>query len=197
MSKAKLYQKLLRATQKFDDVIKESKNPFFKSTYANLNSILEAVTPALNAEGLLLLQPTRVDASGLNVVSTQIIDTETGEMIESSLGMPSSIIDPQKVIAGTTYYRRGTLKAALGLQELDDDGNFTAGKVEKLETESKAKYSSVKSGPVLAETVKTNEAPVNGGWKRPLGKTNGVVPGSIPAVISNDEVKKMKVWDDA
>jgi hypothetical protein len=56
------------------------------------------------------------------VLVTQIIDIDSGQMIESWLSLPL-ITDPQKMISATTYYRRATLQAILALQAVDDDGN--------------------------------------------------------------------------
>jgi hypothetical protein len=65
----------------------------------------------------LLLQPIKD-----NILSSQIIDIDSGNFVESWLPLPS-ITDPQKMISATTYYRRATLQALLSLQAVDDDGN--------------------------------------------------------------------------
>jgi hypothetical protein len=112
-----IYQKLWRAKQEIGKVVKGNDNPFFKSRYADLNTILEAVEPSLFKHGLILLQPC-VD----NIVESQIIDCETGDMVTSSLVLPE-ITDPQKKIASVSYYRRATVQSLLSLQAVDDDGN--------------------------------------------------------------------------
>ena len=112
-----IYFKLWKAKQEIGKVVKGKDNPFFKSKYADLNSILEAVEPILHKYELIVLQP----CLG-KVVETQIIDCETSEMVESSLILPE-INDPQKRIAAVTYFRRATLQSLLSLQAIDDDGN--------------------------------------------------------------------------
>ena len=112
-----VYQKLWRAKQEIGKVVKGNDNPFFKSKYADLNSILEAVEPALFKHGLIVLQPC-ID----NVVESQIIDCESSQMVTSSLILPE-ITDPQKRIAAVTYFRRATLQSLLSLKAVDDDGN--------------------------------------------------------------------------
>ena len=184
MSKAALYQKLARAMDNFDPVLKEANNPFFKSKYANLNSLLDATVPALRKEGLILLQPVEGDK-----VITMVVDTESGESVVSWVSIPTSIVDPQKLIAATTYFRRGGLQCLLSIQALDDDGNYVSGKVDKLEAEVKIKPTLVnEKTPVYAPSVPTAGS---SGFKRPIGAATKAV--SSPAPKSNGT----KVWDDA
>ena len=112
-----IYFKLHLAKQEIGKVTKGSNNPFFKSKYADLNAILEATEPILLKYNLLLLQPI-LDGK----VCTQIIDIESGDMVTSELILPI-ITDPQKQIAGITYFRRATLQSILSLRAVDDDGN--------------------------------------------------------------------------
>jgi hypothetical protein len=112
-----IYFKLWKAKQEIGKVVKGNDNPFFKSKYADLNSILEAVEPSLHKYELIILQP----CIG-NLVETQIIDCETGDMVTSSLILPE-ISDPQKKIASVSYFRRASLQSLLSLQAIDDDGN--------------------------------------------------------------------------
>lgn len=177
MSKTKLYTKLAKAKSNFDRVLKSSDNPYYKSKYADLNAIMEAVLPALEEQNLLLLQP----VEGSNVI-TQIVDVETGESISSYLTIPSNVTDPQKIGAAVTYLRRFGAQSLLNLQAEDDDGNYVSGKTEKLETKT----------PTPKTTTTT------GDFKRPLGKpANGqAVMPTTPTVVPNGTTKT-KVWDDA
>lgn len=124
-----IWFKLWRAKQEIGKVTKGSNNPFFKSKYADLNTIIEAVEPILHKYNLLLLQPIQG-----NHVCSQIIDIETGERIESSLELPN-IQDPQKLIASITYYRRGSLQTMLSLQAVDDDYNKASKAVKEQKSE--------------------------------------------------------------
>ena len=117
---ATLWFKLWKAKQEIGKVSKGKDNPFFKSKYADLNALLEATEPILLKYDLIVLQPI-VDGS----VCTRIIDIESGDYVESSLVLPI-VNDPQKQIAGVTYFRRATLQSLLSLQAIDDDGNEIA-----------------------------------------------------------------------
>ena len=60
---------------------KDSTNPFFKSKYADLNSIREACMPALNKNGISVIQPI-IQQDGKNYVHTILLH-ESGEMLTS------------------------------------------------------------------------------------------------------------------
>ena len=124
-----IYKKLFEAKKEIGKISKDSTNPFFKSKYFDVNSLLEHVEPILSKHDLVLLQPI---ANGF--VSTVIVDIETSEKVESSLALPN-IQDPQKLGSAITYYRRYTLQSLLGLQAEDDDAN-TATKQVARETPS-------------------------------------------------------------
>ena len=72
---------LLQAQKEMGNAVKDSKNPFFKSTYADLNSIREACMPALNNNGIVVLQPTTF-IEGKNFIKTVLLH-ESGETIEA------------------------------------------------------------------------------------------------------------------
>jgi hypothetical protein len=110
------HQKLHRAKLAIGKVTKNANNPHFKKSYADLNAIIEAVEPILLENGLLLLQPIQG-----NSVCTQIIDIDSGTMVESCMELPQGL-NPQQQGSAITYYRRYTLQSTLSLQSVDDDG---------------------------------------------------------------------------
>ena len=120
-----IYKKLFEAKKEIGKISKDSTNPFFKSKYFDINSLLEHVEPVLQKNGLLLLQP--IDKG---FVSTDIYDIEGGECISSNIQLPN-IQDPQKLGSAITYYRRYTLQSLLGLQAEDDDGNVATKQVKE------------------------------------------------------------------
>jgi hypothetical protein len=112
-----LWAKLHMAKMNIGKVAKNATNPHFKKSYADINALLETVEPILHENGLVLLQPVKD-----HIVFTQIIDIDSGEMVESWMQLPD-ITDPQKLLGAITYFRRGTLQSLLALQSVDDDGN--------------------------------------------------------------------------
>jgi len=117
-----IHQKLLKATAKMEKIKKDSNNPFYKSKYYDINSLLETVKPILEEEGLLLLQPIEK-----NCVVSKIIDAESGDCVISAMNIPD-IDDPQKIGSCITYFRRYTLSSLLAVEAEDDDANATVKK---------------------------------------------------------------------
>ena len=109
-----LHQKLHRAKLAIGKVTKNAMS--HHSKYADLNAILSTVEPVLLENGLLLIQPIQG-----NSVCTQIVDIDSGAMLESCMDLPQGIT-PQQMGSAITYYRRYTLQSALSLQAVDDDG---------------------------------------------------------------------------
>jgi hypothetical protein len=126
-----IYKKLAKVKEKIGKISKDSTNPFYKSKYFDVNSLLEHVEPLLQENGLLLLQPISNGS-----VTTEIIDIDTGEIVSSGMDL-TDIKDPQKRGSEVTYYRRYTLTSLLGLQAEDDDANSVTPK--KAETSSEDK----------------------------------------------------------
>ena len=112
-----LYLKLSEVKREVGKVSKNSKNPHFKNTYADLNALIDAVEPILLEKGLLMLQPIQNGN-----VFTIIIDCENNESVESSSSLPT-LQDPQKLGSAITYFRRYTLQSLLSLQAEDDDAS--------------------------------------------------------------------------
>lgn len=120
--KKNLYKKLLAFQQEIGAVIKDSKNPFFNSKYADINKMIETVKPVLNDLGLIVLQPLS-SINGQPAIITIIIDADTGEQLQEIVPINYKSDDPQKNGAAITYYRRFALQSLLFLQAEDDDGN--------------------------------------------------------------------------
>jgi hypothetical protein len=121
-----IFNKLLKVQGKIGAISKDTKNPFYNSKYFDINSLLKQVTPLLQEEGLVLLQPIQD-----NQVKSIIIDVNGGN-IESSMFLPE-ISDPQKLGSAITYYRRYTLQSLLALQAEDDDGNATVNQLDEVQ----------------------------------------------------------------
>lgn len=112
----------IAAQKEMSNASKDSKNPFFKSQYADLNSVREACLPALNKNGIGVLQPI-VQKEGKNFVNTILLH-ESGETIESFTEILfSKPNDAQAQGSGITYARRYGLQSLVSIGAEDDDGN--------------------------------------------------------------------------
>lgn len=102
---------------------KDSDNPFFKSKYADLNSVWDACREPLAKNGLSVIQGNSVGIDNTVIVET-ILAHESGEWIQSELCLPLAKHDPQGVGSAVTYGRRYGLAAIVGIvADIDDDGN--------------------------------------------------------------------------
>ena len=130
-----IYKQLFEAKKEIGKISKDSKNPFFKSKYFDINSLLEHVEPILQKHNLLLLQPIEEGK-----VTTVIVDIETGEKVKSEITLPQ-LNDPQKLGSCVSYYRRYTAQSLICLQSTDDDANLASKKapVKKDYTDCKTK----------------------------------------------------------
>lgn len=112
---------LLKAQTEMSNPKKGSTNPFFKSKYADLNSIREAVIPVLNLNGISVLQPI-VHTDGKNFVKTILLH-ESGELMESLTEIVyNKINDAQAQGSGISYARRYALQSFVCVGADDDDG---------------------------------------------------------------------------
>ena len=117
-----LYTALVKCQTQIKVALKDSKNPHFKSNYADLTSVMLACKDALAANDLAVLQLSRIHESGMPVLVTRIIHV-SGEHIEGEF--PLVCKDPndmQKLGSAVTYARRYALASALGVTADDDDG---------------------------------------------------------------------------
>jgi hypothetical protein len=112
---------LLKAQTEMSNPKKGATNPFFKSKYADLNSIREAVIPVLNANGISVLQPI-VHTENKNFVKTILLH-ESGEFMESLTEIVyNKVNDAQAQGSGISYARRYALQSFVCVGADDDDG---------------------------------------------------------------------------
>ena len=113
---------LVKAQSEMSNPKKGNTNPFFKSKYADLNAVREAVIPILNENGISVLQPL-VHLDGKNFVNTILLH-ESGELMESFTEIIyNKANDAQAQGSGITYARRYGLQSFVCVGADDDDGN--------------------------------------------------------------------------
>lgn len=111
---------LLEVQKELGAIKKDKNNPFFKSKYADINSLLQVLKPVLNKHGITVQQPLKV-VEGAQTLETTI----NGETVSSML-IPE-VADPQKLGAVITYYRRYALQSLFLMEAEDDDANSVSG----------------------------------------------------------------------
>lgn len=117
----------LKAQMKIESVIKDATNPFFRSKYADLTSVISACKEQLNANGISILQP----IDGMTVET--ILVHSSGEWFSSSTPIVCKAEnDPQALGSAITYAKRYGLQSMVLLPAEDDDGNSASTPVKKL-----------------------------------------------------------------
>lgn len=140
MEKSETIMKLAEALSKSQGMIKgavkDSANPYFKSTYADLASVWEACRVPLTSNGLSIIQTTRL-LEGKIILTTTLLHN-SGEYISGDYPITpmrqvkdqgwSPSEDPQSLGSAITYARRYAMSAIIGIAPEDDDGEAAVGR---------------------------------------------------------------------
>ena len=103
---------------------KDSANPFFKSKYADLESVWDSCRELLANNGLAVMQfPGTYSDLDKSMSLTTIISHKSGEWISQEMSVPVTKPDAQGAGSALTYMRRYALAAVVGVVQADDDGN--------------------------------------------------------------------------
>ncbi len=141
-----LFTALSKAQAEMPGVHKGSVNPFYKSKYADINDVLEAVMPSLTSNGLCLMQFPGWDAASDMATMTTVLAHTTGARMISIASCPvprPDVGSPQDLGKIITYMRRYCCVSALAIPQDDDDGN--ASEKQKVALKAPAKKVAVAS----------------------------------------------------
>lgn len=128
-SNAKIYAALVKARAEFKPVHFDKVNPHFRSRFASLAAINDAVVDSLAKNGLATIQPWK-DMENGDVLLETILVHESGSEIRSSCRVVRTGKTDQQFGASCTYIRRYQLSSLLGvIGEDDDDGESNQGRV--------------------------------------------------------------------
>lgn len=101
----------------------DSTNPHFKSKFASLAGVRDAITPVLVKHGLSVSQLPTNDHEGRPCVETMLLHS-SGQWISSTLAVPVAKADAHGAGSAITYARRYSLMALVNVVgDEDDDGN--------------------------------------------------------------------------
>ena len=132
----KIAPALVAAQSAMGHARKDGKNPHFKSAYATLTEVLDTALPALNAQGISLVQGAGYEDD--NVTVTTRLQHSSGQWIESTAGAKPTKADPQGYGSCLTYLRRYGALAICGIGTEDDDGTAASRPVNLAELRRKA-----------------------------------------------------------
>lgn len=198
---------LLAAQKEMGHAVKDSKNPFFKSNYADLNSVLDASKDVLNKHGITILQP-HASNEGNEYVETVLLH-ESGEWLASTTKIEvAKQNDPQALGSAITYARRYGLSSMLGMGAEDDDAEGAMARNKKADYKAVAKTvatsaAETKSVPAVESQAHLNVAGTQQNPNQAASVTNITTPApkaktsfrkaaAIPALTvatgSNDDI---------
>lgn len=141
---------LLKAQKAMSSALKDATNPYYKSSYADLKAVIEAIKEPLNSNGIAFLQAVNGDHE-FPSIETMLLH-ESGQFLCSRTPVfCSKPKDPQAFGSGITYSKRYALQAILGLPTKDDDAEAAMGRNDS--SSKPAKGTQKKS----AQKVKQNE----------------------------------------
>ena len=120
-----LAQAMAAAFAAIEGATKSANNPHFKTKYADLTSVIDAIKPALVAHNLFFTQHPRPNEQGVEIET--VLHHAGGETFSlGSLFVPADRNNAQGFGSALTYARRYALVTAFGVPVEDDDGNAAA-----------------------------------------------------------------------
>jgi hypothetical protein len=140
---------LAKAQSTMQNAKKDKTNPHYKSSYADIAAVFDAIRGPFAENGLCVTQTMHVEGNQTKL-RTSLLHT-SGQIITSEMLLPS-VTDPQKMGSAITYYRRYSLMSIAGLAADDDDGNDAKKGV--MQDEAKEK----KQNQTLGNLIETEKA---------------------------------------
>jgi hypothetical protein len=180
----KFLQAFIKAQSEIHNAQTDSYNPGFKSRYASLESVLDAVKPTLNKYGIAILQPMIIENEKAFIV-TKLIH-ESGELIESKTPIIFDKQTAQAMGSGISYARRYALASLVCIGGDDDDGNAA--------TESKPQGSpqEPKAKPAAKPLAKATQSGSNGDFVIKFGPDKGKSLGELGAGAISAKIAQLK-----
>lgn len=117
---------LAKAQGKIEGAKKGVENTFFKSKYADLAAVWDAVRGPLTENGIAVIQSPFTDGAHVGV-DTMLVHT-TGQWMRGVVVATAKDEGPQAVGSCITYLRRYALQSFVGVAAEDDDGNAAEAK---------------------------------------------------------------------
>lgn len=179
---------LTKAQAKIGAASKDALNPFFKSHYADLGSVMSVCKGPLLEHGISVLQLVGSDGNG-GYLETVLLH-ESGEFISDRMKLVcAKQHDPQAMGSAISYARRYALQSALFIPAVDDDAEHamtTTRALQKADADIEARQDrrERESASVGHEEPKSafqiTKREMNGDWRDVVctyGKTDGPIRG--------------------
>ena len=115
---------LCLAQAEMGGAIKDSNNPFFKSSYADLTSVIKVIKEPFAKYGLSFVQLPVTSAGGNGIGVSTMLMHKSGQWLQGEYLLPMDKVTPQGAGSAITYARRYALQALVGIPSVDDDSEL-------------------------------------------------------------------------
>ena len=159
---------------------KNSKNPHFKSSFADLESVIKIIKPAFFKHGLSFIQLPITSEGGKGIGVSTMLMHSSGQWIEGEYLLPLEKVTPQGAGAAITYARRYGLVSLCGIPQVDLDAEDISVQAPVV-VEPPAKRVSKSLAQAVVALVVSSQA---------SGETSELVE----ALAELDEVEKQVIW---
>jgi hypothetical protein len=173
MKEMNLIESLVKAQSEMTHAAFDQTNPHFKSKFASLKSVIDAIKPALNANGIFFMQVSHPLDHGVGI---ETIFCKADEKLSTGVVMvPVDKANAQGLGSALTYAKRYSLAMACGIAaDVDDDGNGAAANPPPANSTGRQPQS-VTRQVIEQEGIVVDE-----------DKKNGYVSGLVEAINSDD-----------
>jgi len=151
MKETNLIESLVKAQSEMTHAAFDQTNPHFKSKFASLKSVIDAIKPALNANGIFFMQVSHPLDHGVGI---ETIFCKAEEKLSTGVVMvPVDKANAQGLGSALTYAKRYSLAMACGIAaDVDDDGNGAAAAPPQRKGQSVVRTVIEQEGIVVDET---------------------------------------------
>ena len=151
MKETNLIESLVKAQSEMTHAAFDQTNPHFKSKFASLKSVIDAIKPALNNNGIFFMQVSHPLDNGVGI---ETIFCKADEKLSTGVVMvPVDKANAQGLGSALTYAKRYSLAMACGIAaDVDDDGNGAAAAPPQRKGQSVVRTVIEQEGIVVDET---------------------------------------------
>ena len=190
MNETNLIESLVKAQSEMTHAAFDQTNPHFKSKFASLKSVIDAIKPALNANGIFFMQVSHPLDHGVGI---ETIFCKADEKLSTGVVMvPVDKANAQGLGSALTYAKRYSLAMACGIAaDVDDDGNGAAAAPPQRKGQSVVRTVIEQEGIVVDETKRDTYV------TQLLAKVTEVDTGGVQELVdelSTDSDMKIAVW---
>tara|TARA_B100001287_G_C22674204_1_gene526844 strand:- start:756 stop:1367 length:612 start_codon:yes stop_codon:yes gene_type:complete len=123
---SKIASAFLKAQKQLKGVVRQNTG-LFNAKYADLGQVLDVCQSPLNEEDIIITQGHDYDVANKVFFTTTTLIHTSGETLTNTIGFPIVKGDPHSIASLSTYGRRYSLMAMLGIAQKDDDGTDAMG----------------------------------------------------------------------